>query len=67
MTTTRENDPIINISWSAETSPVRCKLDGENAVPFNWESSIYGSHSSGKGINILKKIVEQLIISRVDH
>ena len=32
MTTTRENDPIINISWSAETSPVRCKLDGESAV-----------------------------------
>ena len=32
MTTTREKDPIINNNWLAETSPVRCKLDGENAV-----------------------------------
>ena len=52
---------------SGNMVPVEVELDGENAVPFNWESSIYGSHSSGKGINILKKIVEQLIISRVDH
>lgn len=52
---------------SGNMVPVEVELDGENAVPFNWESSIYGSHSSGKGINILKKIVEQLIISRVDY
>lgn len=47
--------------------PVEIELDGENVVPFNWASDIYGSHSNGKGINILKKIVEQLIISRVDY
>lgn len=46
--------------------PVEIELDGENIVPFNWESSIYGSHSSGKGINALKKIVEQLIIVRME-
>ena len=48
------------------TVPVEITLDGENIVPFNWESSIYGAHSSGKGINALKKIVEQLIIVRME-
>lgn len=51
---------------SGNIVPVEILLDGENLVPFNWESSIYGSHSSGKGINLLKKIVERLIISRID-
>lgn len=46
--------------------PVEIELDGENAVPFNWESVIYGSHSSGKGINIMKKVVGQLIVDRLD-
>lgn len=52
---------------NGKTVPVEIELDGENAVPFNWESAIYGSHSSGKGINIMKKIVERLIVKRLDE
>lgn len=54
-------------NMEGDTLPVEIELDGGNIVPFNWESSIYGSHSSGKGINALKKIVEQLIIDRMEE